>query len=602
LRAAPLAWNWNRIDSLPRLWHHFAEFGWIQRGEVALVSQQTPSSFSLADSLSLPAWFPFLWSRVLFPGVARQRLETCRLRSLLILLIVPAALLYPRLSFRLFEPDESRYAEIPREMLARGEVVVPYLQGEPYLDKPPLLYWLIEGSYTVFGVHDWSARLVPALALHACILATYFLGRRSLGERPAFWGALGLSLAPGFISMGRLLLLDGLLTLWATLALLCAFEAVRGPSLGRVWWLLAAVACGLGVLTKGPVALALLVPPLWLHRRLTNSPRRASWLAWLVFGLVVLAVALPWFVAMSVRVPAFARQFLWEHNVRRFLAPFAHEHGIWFYAPILFAGLLPGAFLGLPFVRFLLSGQEETARQRTPELGFMLLGGGWCVLFFTLSQCKLPTYILPAFPPLALALGYFLVHSRWALSRRPAVVAGLSLLFLGVVHHIVWPWYAEYRSPMYRPAPVVRLCADRSATVVCYPRACDSVAFYLGRDDLRNYRSKDIEDLRGLVRARPRTVILCTHRHSLLGLKQLLPPEMRITEEVHVGLADLPGVPPRLMKPLAALMGETALGLCDLAVVEHGPLPLPQVPLPLPSGSIEQADVPGGDAENGHDD
>src|SRR5690242_18802207 len=105
---------------------------------------------------SLPAWLPFLWSRVLFPGGTHRAAERSRRSSLLLLLLLPGVLLYPCLSFHLFEPDESRYAEIPREMLQRGEWVVPYLQGEPYLDKPPLLYWLIECSYALFGVQVWA--------------------------------------------------------------------------------------------------------------------------------------------------------------------------------------------------------------------------------------------------------------------------------------------------------------------------------------------------------------------------------------------------------------------------------------------------------------
>src|SRR6202023_1162598 len=110
------------------------------------------------------------------------------------LLFVPAVLLYACLSFHLFEPDEGRYAEIPREMAERGDWVVPRLQGEPYLDKPPLFYWCVIGSYWLFGIGDAVARLVPALAIHACVLLTYLFGRRSLGERAAFWGALILGL------------------------------------------------------------------------------------------------------------------------------------------------------------------------------------------------------------------------------------------------------------------------------------------------------------------------------------------------------------------------------------------------------------------------
>ncbi|HEX5269461.1 MAG TPA: glycosyltransferase family 39 protein, partial [Gemmataceae bacterium] len=158
---------------------------------------------------SLWSWLPLLWRRALFPGVAEPR-SRLSVRALLLLIVLPSVLLYPCLAFPLFEPDEGRYAEIPREMLQRGEWVVPYLQGEPYLDKPPLFYWLVMLSYRALGAHDWAARLVPALAVHGCILLTYLLGRRGLGDRPAFWGAALLSVAPGFAGMGRLLLLDGL--------------------------------------------------------------------------------------------------------------------------------------------------------------------------------------------------------------------------------------------------------------------------------------------------------------------------------------------------------------------------------------------------------
>src|SRR5215468_7600453 len=118
-------------------------------------------------------WPAFLWSGVLFAGPSSAERSRIGLRSLAWLLILPAVLLYPCMGFHLFEPDESRYAQIPREMLQRGDLIVPTLQGEPYLDKPPLLYWLVMASYRILGVHDWSARLVPALAVHATLFITY---------------------------------------------------------------------------------------------------------------------------------------------------------------------------------------------------------------------------------------------------------------------------------------------------------------------------------------------------------------------------------------------------------------------------------------------
>jgi 4-amino-4-deoxy-L-arabinose transferase-like glycosyltransferase len=507
---------------------------------------------------SLLACLPFIWSRVLFPGTVAPATRL-RWRALLILIAVPGLLLYPCLSFHLFEPDEGRYAEVPREMLARGEWVIPYLQGEPYLDKPPLFYWLVMLSYRAFGIHDWSARLVPALAIHGCVLVTYLLGRRMLGERAAFWGALALGLAPGFISMGRLLVLDGLLTFWVVLSLFAAFEAVRGQRLRWEWWLLAAVACGLGVLTKGPIAVLLLVPPLWLHARLTGKALHTGWLANLALVAVILAVALPWYLALTLRRPQFAAYFLWEHNVVRFLSPFDHLEPFWYYGPILLAGFLPGTLLLVPFLRYLLSGRSNVAQRRCPELGFVLLAGGWCVLFFTLSGCKLPTYILPAFPLLALALGYYLAGSRWEQSRWTAAAVGAAIVLLGLAHFAAVPWYAHYHSPWSRPDAVQRYCADPRTPVVCYPRNCDSVSFYLSRDDLRSYRSKETPEMIAFLMQQPRTVMLFTHRHALKTLQMILPPELQLTDET----------------PLChSVKREPVEGLCYMAIVQRrGPRP-----------------------------
>jgi 4-amino-4-deoxy-L-arabinose transferase-like glycosyltransferase len=457
----------------------------------------------------------------------------------LLLLLVPGVLLYPCLSFYLFEPDEGRYAEIPREMLARGEWVVPYLQGQPYLDKPPLFYWLVMCSYLVLGVQDWTARLIPALAIHGSVLVTYFLGRRSVGERAAFLGALVLGLAPGFVSMGRLLILDGLLTLCVTVALFSAFEATRTHRLHWGWWLLAALACGLGILAKGPVAFLLLLPPLWAQRRLTGTGSPLHWPARLAFLGVLLAVTLPWYIAACLRLPDFARHFFWEHNVVRFLSPFDHLRPIWFYGPILLAGLLPGTLLLLPFLRFLLSGDPAQAARRSVEFGYLLLAGGWCLLFFSLSGCKLPTYILPAFPPLALALGVYLTVSGWDRSRWTGGVATGAFGLLIVGHYVAVPWYARQHSPMNQPDEVAAYCGARTTPVVCYPRSVDSVAFYLGRDDLRTYRSKETPVLVRYLQQNPRTVVLFSHRHSLKQLSDVLPPQLQLTGATQLGLCHM---------------------------------------------------------------
>jgi 4-amino-4-deoxy-L-arabinose transferase-like glycosyltransferase len=476
-----------------------------------------------------------VWSEMLFPGAAPAA-HGWRWSALLLFLLLPACLLYPCMSFYLFEPDEGRYAEIPREMLARGEWIVPYLHGQAYLDKPPLLYWLIMGSYRLFGIHDWAARLVPALALHACVLLTYLLGRRSIGERPAFWGALALSLAPGFMSMGRLLLMDGVLTALVLLAIQSAFEAIRTDSFARRWWIIAALASGVGILAKGPIALILVGAPVWLHCRLTgkkNGPRLRAWTA--LVG-IALTVALPWYAAVCIRAPEFAHHFLWEHNVVRFLTPFDHQRPVWFYGPVLLLGLFPATLLLVPFARFLLSAEPEMIRQRSSELGFLLLAGGWCVFFFSLSGCKLPTYILPAFPPLCLALGCFVASRRWADRLVTRLFAGGAFFLLLAGHYVLVPWYARYHSPMNRPEQVEAYCSDRAVPVVCYPRSVDSAAFYLRRDDFRSYRSKETPALVAFLREHRRVAVLFSHRHSLAQLIQVLPPELEVTQSSPLGL------------------------------------------------------------------
>jgi len=544
------------------------------------------------------AWMPYLWSSVLFPGKQTASI-TARLPSLLLLIVLPALLLYPTLSFRLLDPDEGRYAQIPREMLARGDWIVPHLQGQPYLDKPPLLYWLVMVSYSIFGVAEAPARLVPALAVHATILVVYLLGRRSLGERSAFWGALFLSVAPGFTGMGRILLMDGLLTFWITLALFATYEAVRGERFLSRWWYLAALAAGLGVLTKGPIPLLLIVPPIWLVRRLSYSPLSASergvggersairqpktspagplsetergsktkigFKHLAGFLAVIAAVNLPWYTAVFMREPIFLKYFFWEHNILRFIKPFDHLQPVWYYMPIVLAGLLPGTLLLYAYARYLMSGDTEKAESRTPAQGFFLLTGLWCVFFFSMSGCKLPTYILPAFPCLCLVLGDFVARTKWsnALVTRSGVGGMAALLAFGF--YVAIPWYAELRSPMGIPEIASKLHDAKEEPMYCFPRNVDSVAFYTDRDDLKSCRTKVSQELVEELILRDRSVVLFTHRHSLETFKQVLPPQLKVTESTAVKHGGTGA------KILDDLVGDGPWGLCHVAVIERVP-------------------------------
>src|SRR5262249_14045395 len=162
----------------------------------------------------------------------------------------------------LLEPEETRYAEIPRQMLSEGRFVTPVWHGEAYWHKPPLFYWIVMASYRLLGVHDWAARLVPSLATFFTILVTYFWCRKPFGRNVALCSVLVLSLSPRFLYQGRMVGLDSLLSLCVIASLASAHIALRAERFRWPWWLVSAAACALGMLTKGPVAAALVLVPL----------------------------------------------------------------------------------------------------------------------------------------------------------------------------------------------------------------------------------------------------------------------------------------------------------------------------------------------------
>jgi 4-amino-4-deoxy-L-arabinose transferase-like glycosyltransferase len=400
--------------------------GFLVNGEMLAVARQQEMSLvevgvshrpraageSKVSILHIPVVFAslvrFWWNRVMFAGSATENSETWsparRTVMSMILLAVASLLLFINLNYALIEPDESRYAQIALEMHESGDWLVPRLGGEPYLDKPPLLYWLMATSYSSFGVNETSARLPCALAGLGTVLAVYWIGRGLVGDRAAWYGALLLLACGGFIAAGRFIMMDGLLTLLTTVCYLAAVRAMFVKD-GWRWWLISGIACGLGVLTKGPVAPVLCLPPVialaWLGKdyRLLGVRNIAA------FFLPLLAIATPWFFAISAKQSEFVGYFFWKHNVMRYVDAFDHQQPWWFYLPMLALGIMPSTLL-LPGLAAYLGNQQTRIRElRTPALGALLLAAVWIVGFFSLSSCKLVTYILPAFPLLALALG-----------------------------------------------------------------------------------------------------------------------------------------------------------------------------------------------------
>jgi dolichol-phosphate mannosyltransferase len=359
---------------------------------------------------TLNTLLPFWWSRFLFPGQAPTEKHSPLAYgvALTLLALLAGMMLFPYLSYPLLEPDEGRYAEIGREMAQSGEWIVPTLDGEPYGDKPPMLYWMLASSIRVFGATPEAARLVPALAAWLTILAIFWFTKRSSGLRAGFLSALMLSLTAGFILCGRLLLLDSVLALFVTLGCFSAYEAIRTARFSWGWWLVSAFFCGCGVLTKGPVALVLVAPPVFFIGWLQRLQARPTWRRWAAYLGLSLGLAIPWYIAMNLRVSGFLRDFLFEHHLKRFFSDDYHASPFWYYVPVLFLACMPWTLLFIPLLRFLASRSPAVGALRHPAMGFALLCAGWCLLFFSLSRGKLPPYVLSAVPALAVLVGCYL--------------------------------------------------------------------------------------------------------------------------------------------------------------------------------------------------
>ena len=330
----------------------------------------------------------------------------------------------------LFNPDEGRYAEIPREMLAAGDWVIPRLNGLVYIEKPPLQYWASAIAEAVFGRNEWAARLYTGLCGLATVLVTMMLAWRF--SRVAAWRAgimLGSSLL--FVLLGQQVTLDMGLTLWMTVAFagFCAAQEATGTR-RRYFMLLCWAGTAAAFLTKGLVAGVLPVMTLILYSLLQRdfTPwRRLE----LLRGLpLFLALSMPWFMLIQHRLPSFFNFFFVREHFQRYLTHIEDRYQPWwFFILILLLGCLPWL---LPMLRALATGWRATApRGRFDTRRFAWL---WCVVvfvFFSTSDSKLIPYILPLFPQLALLMATLPeAHLQRDLARTGLLLAALGVVVL----------------------------------------------------------------------------------------------------------------------------------------------------------------------------
>lgn len=366
-----------------------------------------------------------------------------RIRGITVVLLALLALIVAvdNMERELANPDEGRYSEISREMGASGDWITPRLNGFKYFEKPPLQYWATAVAFKAFGENEFSARLYVMICGLATMLAAAFTASRLISRDAGLLTALVLMSSPYFMALGAIVTLDTGLTLFTTLTF-CAFLLAQSDERSRRRWMLAAWASmALAVLSKGLVGIVFPVAALFLHCVVSRDLRPIARLEWSRGLIVFFAIAAPWFVAVSLANPEFAHFFFIHEHLERFLTT---EHrrvaAWWYFIPILFVGFLPWMFLLIPAA--VRAWQRNSDDRDFHWRRFLLLWAGFIVLFFSASGSKLPAYILPAFPALAIVIADEL-HRREArsLTKWLAPVALLALAGL------VLAWYAPDRAP-----------------------------------------------------------------------------------------------------------------------------------------------------------
>jgi len=375
-----------------------------------------------------------------------------------------AILFYNLGGYGLWDPDEGRHAEIARELFAGSGAhrwALLTLNGAPYHDKPILYYLLTSVAYALGGVSAGMARVISATSA-ACVLALVaWWARREWGAVTAVVATLVLASTAEFVALGRYGDLNMLLTLWITAGVLATYRWIESD--GEGWGLIvASVAAGAGTLSKGFVAPVLIGMTTLLYACARGRWRLMGSRQVLVAAGVYALVVLPWFGAVGVLDPAYLRDFLFEHHVRRFLGGgtrHLHPKPAVFTPLMTLVAFLPwSAFLPAMALRAMRAGRRGGA-----STWLCLAWAGSVVAFFTCSSGKLGTYVLPAMPPLALLVGRVVaslpIEARYADAGRDERWTRRTLLLVGgtfVVLGLALAWLATATLDMGAGAAIAR--------------------------------------------------------------------------------------------------------------------------------------------------
>ena len=326
----------------------------------------------------------------------------------------------------LIQPDEGRNAEVAREMAARGAWLVPTYDGLPYLDKPAFYFRVVGLSMAALGLNETAARLPGALAALGVLALVYGFARRSYGGRAATLAVLVVGTTPLVIAFARIVIFDMVLAFFVMAAIFagCIAEEREGAARMR-WYVLGAACAALGTLTKGPVGFLLPALVLGAFHVVNGSPRAIGRLLAPVNLLVFFAIVLPWFFGVAHQRPDFPYYGLVEESLHRFTSPQFHRTApFWYYVPVIAAVFFPWSILVPESLVVAWRRRSNWTRADRLLVSWVLVA----VIFFSLSQSKLPGYVLTA----VVALGILVARVLDAAFERPGGRAGRLVVHAAV--------------------------------------------------------------------------------------------------------------------------------------------------------------------------
>ena len=357
------------------------------------------------------------------------------LKDLLALTLVFGALFFSFLGNRpLAAPDEGRYVEIPREMVATGDYLTPRLNGLKYFEKPPLLYWLQTVPIKLFGIKEWAMRLPLAfLALFGCLI-TYFFTQRLYGRATGLWTTTILGTSLLYYVLGRLITLDLGVSVFLTGTLFCLFNAIESTGRKRQGLMyLCATFGAAALLSKGLIALALPGAIMLCYLILTNRWSLLKELYLSSSALIFFILAAPWHILASLKNPGFFDFYFIHEHFERYLTTVHRRHQpLWFFLPIIFVGFLPWSTFLFRTLKQSFPTSLKVCREN-PKNTFLVLWALVPFVFFSLSHSKLIPYILPIFPPIALLMAQMIQKRLENKQSFKGEIFGYSFLCLSLI-------------------------------------------------------------------------------------------------------------------------------------------------------------------------